>query len=88
MIESRRTHIVSRSSVDFREDRTVQVRKRVPGLEAVVNAALALGSNGRGRGGVGGYMFAKASQNPERFARLLEKALEQKNRAWGGGMPC
>jgi hypothetical protein len=30
-------------------------------------------------------MFAMASQNPERFAPLLEKALQQKNSAWGGG---
>jgi hypothetical protein len=63
----------------------VQDRAKVPGLEAVVKAARSLGSNGRGRGGVGGYIFAMASQNPKRFAKLLENALEQKNSAWGGG---
>jgi hypothetical protein len=30
-------------------------------------------------------MFAMASQQPKRFAPLLEVALQQKNSAWGGG---
>jgi hypothetical protein len=62
----------------------VQERTRVPGLEAVVNAALSLGSNGRGRGGVRGYMVALASTHPKRFARLLDVALQLKNSAWAG----
>jgi hypothetical protein len=63
----------------------MQERVKVPGLEAVVNAALSLGSNGRGKGGLGGFMFAMASQTPERFARLLGVALQIKDSAWGGG---
>jgi hypothetical protein len=63
----------------------VQERVKVPGLDAVVNAALSLGSNGRGKGGVAGYMFAMASKRPKRFAPLLEKALQFKNSEWGGG---
>jgi hypothetical protein len=51
----------------------------------VVKAALSLGSNGRGKGGVRGHMLAMASRHPKRFAPLLEKALQQKNSAWGGG---
>jgi hypothetical protein len=53
-------------------------------LEAVVKAVLALGSNGRGKGGVRGYMLALASQYPERFAPLLEKALQREHSAWSG----
>jgi hypothetical protein len=63
----------------------VQERVKVPGLEAVVNAALSLGSNGRGKGGVGGHMFAMASKHPKRFAPLLERALQFKNSEWRGG---
>jgi hypothetical protein len=58
---------------------------KVPGLEAVVNAALSLGSDGRGKGGVGGHMFAMASKHPKRFAPLLERALQFKNSEWRGG---
>jgi hypothetical protein len=66
---------------------------KVPALEdAVVNAALSLGSNGRGKGGVGGYMVAMASKRPKRFAPLLEMALRLKksarpneDRQWCGG---
>jgi hypothetical protein len=53
-------------------------------LEAVVNAALSLGCNGRGKGGVRGYMVALASTHPKRFAQLLEMALQLKNSAWRG----
>jgi hypothetical protein len=87
---------VSRSSgvIDLKEElRTVQERMKVPALEdAVVNAALSLGSNGRGKGGVGGYMVAMASKRPKRFAPLLEMALRLKKSArpnedceWCGG---
>jgi hypothetical protein len=62
----------------------VQERIEVPGLEAVVNAALSLGSNGRGKDGVGGYMAAMASKRPTRFALLLERALQLKNSEWRG----
>jgi hypothetical protein len=59
----------------------VQERAKVPGLlKAVMNAALSLGSDGRGKGGVGGYMVAMASKHPKRFAPLLEVALQLKNR--------
>ena len=58
---------------------------KVPGLEAVVNAALSLGSDGRGKGGVGGHMVAMASKDPKRFAPLLERALQLKNAEWRGG---
>jgi diadenosine tetraphosphatase ApaH/serine/threonine PP2A family protein phosphatase len=71
----------------------VQERMKVPSLEdAVVNAALSLGSNGRGKGGVGGHMVAMASKHPKRFAPLLEMALRLKKSArpnedceWRGG---
>jgi hypothetical protein len=63
----------------------MQEHTKVPGLEAVLKAALSLGCNGRGKGGVRGHMFAMASQHPKRFAPLLEKALQQKNPAWGEG---
>jgi hypothetical protein len=71
----------------------VQERMKVPALEdAVVNAALSLGSNGRGKGGVGGHMVAMASKHPKRFAPLLEMALRLKKSArpnesceWRGG---
>jgi hypothetical protein len=73
----------------------VQERIKVPALEdAVVNAALSLGSNGRGKGGVGGHMVAMASKHPKRFAPLLEMALRLKKSArpnedceWCGGEP-
>jgi hypothetical protein len=65
--------------------RTVQEPIKVPGLEAVVNAALSLGSNGRGKDGVTGYMAAMASKRPKRFALLLERALQLKNSEWRGG---
>jgi hypothetical protein len=58
---------------------------KVPGLEAVVNAALSLGSDGRGKGGVGGHMVAMASKHPKRFAPLLDMALQLKNSEWRGG---
>jgi hypothetical protein len=58
---------------------------KVPGLEAVVNAARSLGSNRRGKGGVRGYMVEMASQQPKRFARLLEKALQTRNSEWREG---
>jgi hypothetical protein len=66
---------------------------KVPELEdAVVNVAQSLGSNGRGKGGVGGHMMAMASKHPKRFAPLLEKALTLKKGArpdedceWRGG---
>jgi hypothetical protein len=66
---------------------------KVPELEeAVVNVALSLGSNGRGKGGVGGHMMAMASKHPKRFAPLLEMALRLKQSArpdedyeWRGG---
>ena len=59
--------------------------RKVPGLEAVVNAALSLGSDGRGKGGVGGHMAAMASKHPKRFASLLERALQLKKSEWRGG---
>jgi len=58
---------------------------KVPGLEAVVNAALSLGSDGRGKGGVGGHMAAMASKHPKRFAPLLEMALQLKKSEWRRG---
>ena len=58
---------------------------KVPGLEAVVNASLSLGSDGRGKGGVGGHMAAMASKHPKRFAPLLERALQFKKSEWRGG---
>jgi len=66
---------------------------KVPESEdAVVNVARSLGSNGRGKGGVGGHMFAMASRHPKRFAPLLEMALQLKKSArpnegceWRGG---
>jgi hypothetical protein len=73
----------------------MQERMKVPALEdAVVNAVLSLGSNGRGKGGVGGRMDAMASKHPKRFAPLLEMALRLKKSArpnedclWCGGKP-
>jgi hypothetical protein len=71
----------------------MQDQPKIPKLEdAVVNVARSLGSNGRGKGGVGGHMFAMASQHPRRFAPLLERALRLKKSArpnedcqWRGG---
>jgi hypothetical protein len=80
--------------IDLNEVRIMPDRMKVPELEdAVVNVARSLGSNGRGKGGVGGHMFALASQHPKRFAPLLEKALRLKKSArpedceWRGGEP-
>src|SRR6516225_9524153 len=73
-----------RPIVSERGSTTVQELK-VPGLEAVVNAALSLGSDGRGKGGVGGHMAAMASKHPKRFAPLLERALQFKKSEWRGG---
>jgi hypothetical protein len=84
MIESSTHDSTLGQSISKRRE-AVQERVKVPGLEAVVNAARSLGSDGRGKGGVGGYMIAMASKHPKRFARLLEMALQLGNSAWRGG---
>jgi hypothetical protein len=86
-------HRAEDRAIDLNEVRIMQDHMKIPELEdAVVNVACSLGSNGRGKGGVGGHMFAIASQHPKRFAPLLERALRLKKSArpnedyeWRGG---
>jgi hypothetical protein len=84
MIESRAHDRIEKPESISKRSWTVQQRMKVPGLEAVVNAARSLGGNGRGKGGVGGYMAAMASEESKRFAPLLEMALQLKNSGWRG----
>jgi hypothetical protein len=45
-------------------------------FEAILEAAKQLGSDGKGRDGVSGYLRSLARKHPARFAALLVKVLE------------